>query len=328
MSLEMIDRLMRSSDAAVALQTRLRLSPVPPEADELARLQSAVRAAMRVQTLLSERQADGGIPFHPYFKWRGAHWVLYALAELGYPPGDEQLLPLREQVLAWLLPGWPQAERLHRGHIQAVNGRVRNCASMESNALLSLLRLGLADERCDVLARLLIEWQWPDGGWNCDKRPQASHSSFHESLLPLRALALYAQRTGSLAAQDAARRVAEHFLERRLFRRLSTGEVIDSHFLRLHFPAYWHYDLLAGLVALTEAGYVQDERCREALDWLENLRLPDGGFPAPDKFYRVTDQEISGSSRTAWGMHGTTRVNELATVQALWVLRAAGRYTL
>ncbi len=325
MSLDIIDRLMASSDPAAAYLARLRLSAVAPAADELARLQAAVRTSPRVQALLSERQDDGRIPHHPYQKWRGAHWVLYALAELGYPPGDETLLPLREQVLAWLLPGGPHAKPVHRDHIQAVNGRVRNCASMESNALLSLLRLGLADERCDVLAGLLVEWQWPDGGWNCDKRPQASHSSFHESLLPLRALALYAQRTGSPAAHAAAQRVAGHFLERRLFRRLSTGEVIDEHFLTLHYPAYWHYDLLGGLKGITEAGFIHDPRCSEALDLLESMRLPDGGFPAPEKFYRVTDKDISGSSLAAWGVHGQTRMNELASVEALWVLRSAGR---
>jgi hypothetical protein len=44
-------------------------------------------------------------------------------------------------------------------------------------------RLGLVDDsRVQYLAESLIDWQWPDGGWNCDKRPSANHSSFYESL--------------------------------------------------------------------------------------------------------------------------------------------------
>ena len=44
----------------------------------------------------------------------------------------------------------------------------------------------------DVVARLLGE-QLADGGWNCDKRPEAHQSSFMETLIPLRALVLYAR---------------------------------------------------------------------------------------------------------------------------------------
>ena len=38
------------------------------------------------------------------------------------------------------------------------------------------MRLGFVDERCDQLAGKILACQWPDGGWNCDKRPEASHA--------------------------------------------------------------------------------------------------------------------------------------------------------
>jgi len=38
-----------------------------------------------------------------YAKWQGPHWVLGALADLGYPAGDEALFPYRERILdTWL----------------------------------------------------------------------------------------------------------------------------------------------------------------------------------------------------------------------------------
>jgi hypothetical protein len=63
-----------------------------------------------------------------------------------------------------------------------------------------------------------MAWQWPDGGWNCDKRPQARASSFHETLLPLRGLSLYATTGGDVAARAAVSRdrAAELLLSRRL----------------------------------------------------------------------------------------------------------------
>ena len=129
------------------------------------RLGEEIRMSVRVGALLSDRGADGTIPLHPYAKWRGAHWVLTTLAELGYPPGDDSLIPLREQVLAWLLSGAYERRSTPKRH-----GLCRMHASQDANAVWYLLRLGLADERVDHLALRLLEAQWPDGGWNCDPR--------------------------------------------------------------------------------------------------------------------------------------------------------------
>ncbi len=229
------------------------------------------------------------------------------------------LIPLREQVLNWLL-----GEK-HRKHIRMIDGRMRRCASQESNALLSLLRLGLADERCAELARRLVSWQWPDGGWNCDKRPQASHSSFYESWIPMRALWAYARACGDEASRTAALRTAELFLEHRLFRRSSDGLPILPEFIRLHYPPYWHYDLLAALGGMAELGLLADPRCKDALDLLETYWLPDGGFPAHGRYYRLSHVEVSMTSTVSWGMVSDSKMNPWVTCQALGVLRQAGR---
>ena len=41
---------------------------------------------------------------------------------------------------------------------------------------------------------LLIEWQWPDGGWNCDVGATEERSSFHESHLAAWGLHEYSHR--------------------------------------------------------------------------------------------------------------------------------------
>ena len=289
---------------------------------EVRALQEEIRSSPRVSALLSERTPAGTIPFHPYTKWYGAQWVLAALAEIGYPPGDQSLIPLREQVLAcWLSPQ-------HVAGVQVIQGRPRRCASQEGNALWALLTLGLAEERADALARNLLRWQWPDGGWNCDRRPQAVTSSFHETLLPLRGLALYGRHTGSEEALAAARAAAEVFLKRKLFRRQHDGTVMDPRFLELRYPAYWRYDVLFGLKVMAETGLIRDERCAEALDLLESKRLAGGGFPAEERMYHCSDERRPTGGRrslVAWGPVRRRQMNEFVTADALYVLKVAGR---
>jgi len=320
-----VDRLLSSDEPSIRHKVRTAVLGEDERSPSVRRVRELVRTSPRARTLLSERDAEGRIPFHPYGKWFGAHWVLPALADIGYPASDETLLPLRDQVYGWLLA----SEHIRR--VPLLDGRPRRCGSQEGNALWSTLKLSIADERADALVENLLRWQWPDGGWNCDKNPSADTSSFHETLLPLRALALYGRERNDERALDAARRAAEVFLTRRLFRRRTDGSVISVSFLKFHYPPYWHYDVLAGLKVMAEAGFLADARCAEALDLLESKRLPDGGFAAEGRYYRTSDRRmksgrrLSGFSRVDWGGTSGRRMNEWVTTEALAVLRAAGR---
>jgi len=319
MTQAVLDRLLHSDDPAIRFKARLYLLDEDPYSQEMMDLQNDIRRSKRVEGLLAGRGPDGRIPLHPYAKWDGAHWVLAALADLNYPAGDETLLPLRDQVYEWLFSS------KHRQSIRIIDGRARRCASQEGNALHAALALGLADERALELADLLIFWRWSDGGWNCDKKPTAANSSFMETLLPMRGLWLYGRLTGDTKALRAAQQAVEVFLKRRLFRRQRDGAVISDDFIHLHYPRYWHYDILYGLKTMAEMGQIGDERCQEALDLLEAKRLPDGGFPAEGKYYRVTREGPSGRSPVDWGGASRRRMNEFVTVDALFVLKAAGR---
>lgn len=316
---KVIDKLLTSDEPAVRFKVLANLVGKDLQSAEIQRLQQEIKASARVQRLLSERDTEGNIPYHPYAKWYGAHWVLADLADIGYPAGDKTLVPLREQVYQWLFG------QKHQEGIKTINGRVRRHASQEGNALYYLLALGLADERTDDLATYLVKWQWPDGGWNCDKNPEATNSSFMESLIPLRGLALHGRITGNPQSLQAAERAAEIFLKRKLYRAQGNGRIIKHEFTKLHYPCYWHYDILFGLKVMAEAGFINDPRCQAALDLLATKQMPGGGFPAEKKYYRVTDRRGSGRSLVDWGGTSKKRMNEYVTVDALAVLRAAGR---
>lgn len=299
-------------------------------------LQKEIRGSPRVRALLSHGGQLGrpGTTRRVYYKWQGLHWVLASLADLGYPRGDEGLHPIRDRVLdVWLGPSYfrefaasTEAAGYQGRGVPLVRGRYRRCASQQGNALHSITTLGIADERTDALVERLLHWQWPDGGWNCDRNPAADTSSFMETLLPMLGLAAHARERKDARAAGAVRKAAEVFLRRRLFKRVSDGRVIHADFVALHYPRYWHYDFLGGLKAIAEIGLIGDARCADALDLLERRRLPDGGWPAEKRYYAVSRSAMKANADYVdWGGTSRTRMNEWVTVDALAVLRSAGR---
>jgi hypothetical protein len=316
MSATAIEQLLKSDEPAVRFLARVQGLGEDPDSRPASRERKLIPQSPRVRTMLSEMRPDGLIPRGTYDKWLGGHWVLAFLSEIGYPPGDKRLAPTANRCANWALG------------ISAtlIDGRWRRCASQQSYAVLYLMKLGFYDARCDALVEKLIEWQWPDGGWNCDKHPEASHSSFHESLLPMRALFHYAGVTGNAEALRSARKVAKLFLERKLLRRKSSGEIIDPAFAQLQYPYHWRYNILHGLKAMAEAGLVRDPRCAEALDVLEDKRLGDGGFPCEKREYVVRKKGSKAKSLVDWGPTSVRRMNPWVTLDAMYVLRLAQRY--
>ena len=304
------------SEPALAWKVAVLFGDGQPDAAAVKQAARVTRQSPLVTALLAGWDQTG----HAYRKWNGSHWILSVLADLGCPSGDESLRPLMEETFnCWL------SEDHIKKHLRVLEGRVRRCASQEGNAVWCSLRLGFADGRTDEMVNRLLKWQWPDGGWNCDKHPEADTSSFMETLIPLRALALYVRLSGDAKVKQAAERAAEVFLSRELFKRRRDGQVIDPHFLLLHYPAYWHYDILFALKVMAEAGFIADPRCKEALDLLESRRLPDGGFPADESFARTTRPELSGYSPVGWGRKNPKHMNPFVTADALYVLRVSGR---
>jgi hypothetical protein len=323
-NLPIVQSLLASPDPSVVYKVRQELLGEDPQSPELGALQEQIRTSARVGRLLNQRRADGTIPIHAYGKWQGPHWTLYSLAELGYPPGDCALLPLFEQDYAWQFsPHFLQYPATLV--IPGQEDKVRRCASQEGVAIFCALKLGLVDERTRRLVERLLQFQWPDGGWNCDKRPQANMSSLLETVYPLRALALYGRITGDKLALAAARRAAEVLLERRLFRRRTDGSIIHPEFTRIVYPYYAHYSFFFALKVLAEAGLVVNERCQDALNLLESRRLPDGGFPLECKIFKVSRAKTTRGSNVDWGPGGASRRNDLVTADALFILNAAGR---
>jgi hypothetical protein len=271
-----------------------------------------------VRALLAGQQPDGGFGGHPYRKWTGAHWRIVSLAELEVPAGEPRAVAAAGRVLGWLTVGGTRTVTQPRGTPP------RSDASIEGNAIGASTRLGLAeDPRVRMLVDGLLAWQWPDGGWNCDRSASGRRSSFHETLCTTWGLHEYAAATGDPEAAAAAGRAAELMLAHRLFRRHGTGGPVHPSWVRLRYPAYWHYGILHALVVLARMGLAMDPRAGDALDILEERRRPDGRWQPNGTWWSPPGSGQNTPEVVDWGRNGPS---EMLTLNAMRVLEAAGRW--
>jgi len=319
---QVINRLLHCGDPTVMLKARRDLRGEHEETRRLRALRVWIAGSPRTRKLLSRRRPDGTIHLHPYRKWQGPHWTLVQLARSEYPAGDHGLNPLRDQVYDWLLS--PEHLRAPRTVVYPEQTeRIRRCASQEGNAVWYSVMLGLENDRTRYLVDRLIQFQWPDGGWNCDKRREARTSSFVETLIPLRALHAFGRAHRYGPALQAADRAAEFLLQRHLLFRRTDGTLLTQ-YTKIQHPIRFYGPLFA-LQVMAEIGKIGDPRCQEALAMLEEKRRPDGGFPAEDRTARAVDTVVTRGTFADWGPCGIRHSNDLVTVDALTVLHAARR---
>lgn len=290
--------LVEEGDPAVRALARRDLLGQPPATD--AALSSPLVRALLV----------GPSRTHPYTKWSGAHWRLVSLVELGVPAGHPEALAACDIVLNH----WAQPERL--AHVPVVAGRARRCASQEGNAVAAACRLGLAsDARVGLLVDHLLSWQWPDGGWNCDLRPGAAHSSFHETLPALWGLHEFGASTGDTRGDDAVHAAGELLLRHELIYSQRTGQLIHPSFAKLHYPPFWHYDLLQALLILHRAGMSDDPRTASSRGILRARRRKDGRWRAVSPWWTAPGGASSGVEVVDWG----DVAHQMVTLNALRV---------
>jgi hypothetical protein len=274
-------RWLLDSDPSIRWQVMQDLIGAP--AEEVAAERAKVATEGWGAQLLAIQGADG--------TWAGAAWnrgwdstmhVLMLLREMGLDPASDQArraVGLVREHVHW--PGWDW-DGNWRGMDFVGNpffaGEVEPCINGQVGAVGAYFGQGIQR----IIDRLLGE-PLSDGGWNCEAENGSTRSSFNTTICVLEALLEYELTNESNAEVNEARlRGQEYLLERRMFRRLSTGEVIerdrkdDSMWTRFAFPTWWHYDVLRGLEYLRRAGVTPDERVAEAIEIVEAKRDSEG----------------------------------------------------
>jgi hypothetical protein len=202
-------------------------------------------------------------------QWASTLHTLLLLRIMGLDPGSERARAMVRVVRDRVTWG-PEF-----GDSPFFEGEVEPCINGGTLALGSYF-----GESSDRLVDRLLGEQLGDGGWNCEAERGSVRSSFHTTICVLEGLLEYEKANGASAAVTNARaRAHEYLLERRMFRRLSTGKVIDPSWTRFCFPTTWHYDVLRGLDYLRGAGIERDERVVEAIDLVLKRQHQNGRWP-------------------------------------------------
>ena len=178
----------------------------------------------------------------------------------------------------------------HFGNSPFFEGEVEPCINGNVVALGAYF-----GERSDRLVERLLNEQLADGGWNCEAERGSVRSSFHTTLCVLEGLLAFEQAFGATPTLTAARaRGHEYLLQRRLLRRLSTGDVIEPAWTQFAFPPLWHYDVLRALDYLRAAGVQPDERMEEAIAILRERRQSDGRWLLDVRHKDTLYEELAG----------------------------------
>jgi hypothetical protein len=293
-------RWLLDSDPSIRWQVMRDLIGAPADEVEAERARVATEGAGA--RLLALQAPDG--------RWGGAAWnrgwdstmhVLMLLREMGLDPASGQArraMGLVRERVTWQGCGPPECDRnaFFQGEVEpCINGQVAAVGAYFGH-----------DVR-GIVARLLGE-QLPDGGWNCEAVNGSTRSSFNTTICVLEALLEYERAAaGSRDVTEARLRGQEYLLERRLFRRRSSGEVIErdrksgAAWTRFAFPTWWHYDVLRGLDYLRCAGVVPDERVAEAIDLVASKRDDEGRWPLETTYHGrmpvETDEREGRASR-------------------------------
>lgn len=165
----------------------------------------------------------------------------------------------------------------------------------------------------------LVAWfadhQMADGGWNCEWENGSVRSSFDSTLNSLKGLLAYELATGE-STRVIRKPAEEYLLERELFKRKTTGEVMDPVVLRFAYPFRWYYTVLNAADYFREAssadGAVPDQRMTEAMQHIRNQRQVDGTWIQarrhPGRVWFEVD--VPGGEPSKWLTLSATRVLE------------------
>jgi hypothetical protein len=262
------------SDPAIRWQALRDLADAPDDvvAAERARVVTEGWGARLLALENEDGQWEGGalFPAHWTFDrnegqpWTATEPTLTLLELFGADPSNERVrrsVALVRDNCRWEHEGQPFFE----GEVEpCINGRTVSLGAY------------FGQDVNGIVSRLVDE-QLEDGGWNCEAERGSVRSSFDTTINVLEGLLAHERATGGSPPSIAARRRGEEYLlERSLFRRKSTGDVVKPGYLQFSFPTRWHYDVLRGLNYFRDAGDQPDERVDEAVGVLRSKRQPDG----------------------------------------------------
>ncbi len=271
------------TDPAIRWQVMRDLTDTPAEvvARERARVAVEGWGAQLLDCQRSDGQWGDGVttPF-----WWSNLYTLVFLRDLGVDPASARARRAVDLVRSRVTWG-PEF-----GDSSFFEGEVEPCINGRVVALGAYFGI-----RSDRLVERLLGEQLSDGGWNCEAERGSVRSSFHTTICVLEGLLAFEHAYGaSSAIREARGRGEAYLLERRLLRRVTTGEIVNPAWTQLAFPPLWHYDVLRALDYLRSAGVPPDSRVEEAVATVIARRQDDGRWLLDVRHKNTLYEELAG----------------------------------
>ena len=213
---------------------------------------------------------------HPYAKWTGTHWRLVEVADAGVAGPRESARRGQSKPNS---AGWSRDWRRDRV-LRVAGPRSSSHSSIEGNAVYALSRLGYADEHthpgswstpcligngqtvagtvtatATLGARRSTSRPYLPWVWRHTDKPRSTEEPFTPPSAPLNCCS-------SIGCSG----------------RCPPGEPIHPSWTVLHYPPYWHYDVLLGLRLLDAVALLSDPRASGALRIVERAQRSNGRF--------------------------------------------------
>lgn len=218
-------------------------------------LTSTNKAIEKSKSYLSLDDALCSIARDPYWpKWDSPWWHMCLLNELDLAKEIPQAAVAKMvQILkTHYLPIFPVKEN----EIPTGTDPYRQiaCLCAVGNMYQVLFNAGVdVDQELPWMRKWFLQYQLPDGGLNCDEKSYTKtnpKSSIVSTVACLEAVLFCRHRELTLDEINFLNRGANYLLQHRLFRKISTGEVINKDWLEIRFPRFYEYDFLRGFYFL------------------------------------------------------------------------------
>ncbi len=270
----------------------------------------ALQIIEKSKAYLSSTQALKSLEQDPYWpKWDSPWWHMLLLHELGLAREIPKsiILKMVEVLKDFYLPIFPiRPEQIPSG-TDTYRKIICHCAVGSMYQVLFDCGVDV-DRELTWMRPWMLHYQLPDGGLNCDEKvyTQAQPKSSIISTLPcLEAILFSRNRELHSQEKEFLDKGAQYLLRQKLFRKVSTGEVIDKDWLEIRFPRFYDYDFLRGFYFLTKwrefSGFQIPEVLIDEVKQLVAPQMTDKGIRL--KRYNIIEQRsYNQTSSGAWAM--------------------------
>lgn len=270
--------------------------------------------------------------------YRGALWYLCEIVEYGLDIRSAEI----KKTAAFLI----DESQLDSGGFSLSWKPAVESALYTGEIVRVLIQAGIKDVGIVQGIQWLLDHQRHDGGWlywpvgglldmfrffffnKPGKGLERESDTFipscpYASLACARALSLYNRYESSLQLTESINRAAEFFLEKRLYN-FDNKPLYNSRlksyqdFTRLGYPVLGQYDILSGLVFITEAGYFNDPRAADAFNIIMGKQNDDGTWNSESYNTGMVRKDASGNKKDG--------ASKWVTLNVLRMLKEAGKY--